>query len=275
MEIPLFPLHAVLVPGAPLPLHVFEPRYLALVADCLVAGAPFGVVCISAGREVGAGSLSFAAVGTLAEIREVTRYPDGRLDIVTVGTARFLLTEVIGDREPYLVGIGEPLPEVPGDKERSARLARRVRSRFVRYLQLLQPEEDEDGGVGGDAVTDETVPGEGDAAPDATPDTPPVGPDGADDAAPDVDPDSAAAALADLEEIAARLAPPDDPTALAHVVSGLIQAELPRRQQLLEASSTEERLADLDALLGREIALLSRRLAPYAPDPRLSALRRN
>ena len=244
MEIPLFPLHAVLVPGAPLPLHVFEPRYRALVADCLAAGAPFGVVCISAGREVGAGSVSFAAVGTLAEIREVSRHPDGRFDIVTIGTARFRLTGVLGDREPYLVGIGELLPDFPGDAERSARLARRVRSRFVRYLQLLQPEAD----GGGDA----------DRASDAP-----------------VYPHRASASLADLEEIAARLAPPDDPTTLAHIVSGLVQAELPRRQRLLEASSTEERLADLDALLGREIALLSRRLAPYVPDPRHSTLHRN
>ena len=244
MEIPLFPLHAVLVPGAPLPLHVFEPRYRALVADCLAAGAPFGVVCISAGREVGAGSVSFAAVGTLAEIREVSRHPDGRFDIVTIGTARFRLTGVLGDREPYLVGIGDLLPDFPGDAERSARLARRVRSRFVRYLQLLQPEADA-----------------------------PVDPDRASDAP--VDPHRASASLADLEEIAARLAPPDDPATLAHVVSGLVQAELPRRQRLLEASSTEERLADLDALLGREIALLSRRLAPYVPDPRLSTLHRN
>ena len=244
MEIPLFPLHAVLVPGAPLPLHVFEPRYRALVADCLAAGAPFGVVCISAGREVGAGSVSFAAVGTLAEIREVSRHPDGRFDIVTIGTARFRLTGVLGDREPYLVGIGDLLPDFPGDAERSARLARRVRSRFVRYLQLLQPEADA-----------------------------PVDPDRASDAP--VDPHRASASLADLEEIAARLAPPDDPTTLAHVVSGLVQAELPRRQRLLEASSTEERLADLDALLGREIALLSRRLAPYVPDPRHSTLHRN
>jgi len=259
MEIPLFPLHAVLVPGAPLPLHVFEPRYRALVADCLAAGAPFGVVCISAGREVGAGSVSFAAVGTLAEIREVSRHPDGRFDIMTIGTARFRLTGVLGDREPYLVGIGELLPEVLGDAERSARLARRVRSRFVRYLQLLQPEADDVAG--------------GDAGVDAR-DTAPT-PAGADDAGASVNPDRASAAMAELEEIAARLAPPDDPTTLAHVVSGLVQAELPRRQQLLEASSTEERLADLDALLGREIALLSRRLAPYVPDPRLSALHRN
>ena len=79
----------------------------------------------------------------------------------------------------------------------------------------------------------------------------------------------------ELEEIAALLAPEDDPTALAHVVSGLVQAELPRRQRLLEAATTEDRLADLETLLVREVALLSRRLGPFAPDPRIPSLRRN
>jgi uncharacterized protein len=268
MEIPLFPLHAVLFPEAPLPLHVFEPRYRALVAHCLASGASFGVVCISAGREVGAGSVAFASVGTLAEIREVSRHPDGRYDIVAVGTSRFRLSSVVADRQPYLVGIAELLPEALGDAERAALLARRVRSRFVRYLELLQPDDD-------------------DAAPDAAPDD-----DDAQAAAPDDEdaqaagqerdeasassaPERAAAALARLEEIAARLAPPDDPAALAHIVSGLVVAELPRRQHLLEAATTEDRLADLDRLLGREIVLLARRLGPYAPDPRLPILRRN
>jgi hypothetical protein len=59
------------------------------------------------------------------------------------------------------------------------------------------------------------------------------------------------------------------------VVAGLLQVELPVRQRLLEAATTEERLADLDALLARETALLGRRLGPFAPDPRLLALRRN
>jgi uncharacterized protein len=253
MEIPLFPLHAVLVPGAPLPLHVFEPRYRGLVADCLAAATPFGVVCISAGREVGAGSVTFASVGTLADIREVSRYPDGRYDIVTVGGARFRLSAVAADRKPYLVGTAELLPEVLGDPGRTARLARRVRSRFVRYLALLQPA-DEPGGEASDDLEGRSSTAGREASGDE---------------------ERPGAARARLEVIAALLAPLEDPTALAHVVSGLVQAELPRRQQLLEAATTEERLADLDGLLEREVVLLSRRLGPYAPDPRLPVLRRN
>ncbi len=224
MEIPLFPLHVVLVPGAPLPLHVFEPRYRALLADCLASRGPFGVVCLSAGREAGGEDVSFAAVGTLAEIREVARYPDGRADLVTIGTRRFRLAGVVADRKPYLVGIGELLDEPLGDAGRVALLAGRVRGRFVDYLQLLQPD---------------------------------------------------AGARERLEEIAARIAPLDDPTLLGHVVAGLVQVELPRQQQLLEAETTEERLADLDALLARETALLARRLGPFAPDPRILPQRLN
>jgi uncharacterized protein len=255
MEIPLFPLHVVLVPGAPLPLHVFEPRYRALLADCLASGGSFGVVCLTAGREAGPGGVAFARVGTLAEIREVARHPDGRADIVTIGTRRFRLADVVTDRAPYLVGIGELLDESLGDPEQVARLAARVRARFVRYLELLQPDED-DGEVEPDGRADDAI-----APTDA-------------DEAPRV-PGAAGSTRARLEEIAARIAPRDDPTLLAHVVAGLVQVELPRRQQLLEAATTEDRLADLDALLARETALLARRLGPYAPDPRLFTLRRN
>ena len=55
MEIPLFPLHTVLCPGIVLPLHIFEERYRALTRHCLDTGAPFGVVLIRDGREVGRG----------------------------------------------------------------------------------------------------------------------------------------------------------------------------------------------------------------------------
>lgn len=263
MEIPLFPLHVVLFPGAPLPLHVFEPRYRALLADCLAAGAPFGVVCLTAGGEAGPGTVAFARVGTLAEIREVARYPDGQADLVTIGTGRFRLTDVVADRRPYLVGIGETLDEPLGDPEHANRLAGLVRWRFVRYLELLQPDDDE-----ADAESE----GE-EAADDEPAEALRAGPAGS--AATGESPRPAARGRAELEEVTERIAPRGDPTALAHVVAGLLQVELPRRQRLLEATTTEERLADLADLLARETTLLARRLGPYAPDPRLQALRRN
>src|SRR5207237_1050284 len=72
-----------------LPLHVFEERYKAMVERCLADRSPFGVVLIREGREVGPGDLAVAGVGTVAQIREATRYRDGRFDLLTLGTQRF------------------------------------------------------------------------------------------------------------------------------------------------------------------------------------------
>ena len=103
MDLPLFPLHTVLCPGIALPLHIFEPRYREMVGRCLADDAPFGVVLIREGREVGAERPDLAAVGTLAEIREANEYEDGRYDLLSVGTTRFTIEAVTVGREPFLV----------------------------------------------------------------------------------------------------------------------------------------------------------------------------
>ena len=61
---------------------------------------------------------------------------------------------------------------------------------------------------------------------------------------------------------------PDDPTVLSYLLSGIVQVELPRRQALLEADTTTDRLEALIRLLDRELLLLRRRLRLFAPDPR-------
>jgi Lon protease-like protein len=87
----LFPLDTVLLPGVSLPLHIFEQRYREMVAECLQANKPFGVV---RAREN-----SMAEMGCTAEIVEVTKkYDDGRYDIVTVGKRRFEILEVSRER---------------------------------------------------------------------------------------------------------------------------------------------------------------------------------
>ena len=117
--IPLFPLGTVLVPGLLLPLHIFEPRYRQLVVD--LESQPegergFGVVAIREGREVGAdGVTAMFEVGTVAELREVDRYPDGRADIMTNGDARFHLLGLVETGTPYLCGEVEWLGEGDGD----------------------------------------------------------------------------------------------------------------------------------------------------------------
>jgi ATP-dependent Lon protease len=141
MDLPLFPLHTVLCPGVAMPLHVFEDRYKTMVERCLSDQSPFGVVLIFEGREVGPGDLAVAGVGTVAEIREATRYSDGRYDLVTLGTSRFRLEGVDPAAEPYLVGQITPLGEVLGQADRAKLLGERVMQLFIRYLEMLQVDE--------------------------------------------------------------------------------------------------------------------------------------
>lgn len=89
--LPIFPLELVLLPGVPLPLHIFEPRYKEMITECLEQKKPFGVVRAS--------SDGVADVGCTAEIMSVTKkYDDGRMDILTRGVERFEVIEVNEDR---------------------------------------------------------------------------------------------------------------------------------------------------------------------------------
>jgi Lon protease-like protein len=95
----MFPLGTVLLPGALLPLHVFEPRYRALIADCLAGEPEFGVVLIERGSEVGGGDVR-RAVATVARIVEVAELPGGRSALMTVGTRRIRVERWLDD-DPY------------------------------------------------------------------------------------------------------------------------------------------------------------------------------
>ena len=87
-DLPLFPLNAVLFPGSPLSLRIFEPRYLDLVRDCSRTGSGFGVCLILEGREAGEPAVP-AAIGTLARINDFYTLPDGLLGIGAIGGERF------------------------------------------------------------------------------------------------------------------------------------------------------------------------------------------
>jgi Lon protease-like protein len=97
---PMFPLGGVLLPGAVLPLHVFEPRYRALVTDCLAADEhEFGVVLIDRGHEVGGGDVR-RDVGTVARMVQVGQLEGGRFAVVAVGTRRIQVEQWLAD-DPY------------------------------------------------------------------------------------------------------------------------------------------------------------------------------
>lgn len=95
----MFPLGAVLLPGAFLPLKVFEPRYRALVHDCLAGTPEFGVALIERGSEVGGGDARFD-VGCVARIVEVGEIPGGRFAVATVGARRIRVDAWLPD-DPY------------------------------------------------------------------------------------------------------------------------------------------------------------------------------
>ena len=95
-DIPLFPLNVVLMPGAPLPLHIFEDRYKQMVNECLEQESEFGMVFAdeSGTREVGC---------TARIVELVARYEDGRMLILVEGSRRFRLNNVLTGK-PYYMG---------------------------------------------------------------------------------------------------------------------------------------------------------------------------
>jgi uncharacterized protein len=139
--IPVFPLDHVLLPGLPLPLHIFEPRYRQMLADIETSRGGFGIVALSRGSETSA-DVDFAKIGTLAEILEKEPYPDGSCDLLTVGSRRFRILDVDSSAKPYLQAQVEWLTEDDGDLP--ADLALMVTALFGRYSQVLSDVSDRD-----------------------------------------------------------------------------------------------------------------------------------
>lgn len=103
-ELPLFPLNTVLFPGMPLNLHIFEPRYKAMIQHCLDTDRLFGVVLIEHGLEAGSDLATPHLVGCTAHIAQVERLEEGRLNLMAVGQERFRTATVDRTSQPYLVG---------------------------------------------------------------------------------------------------------------------------------------------------------------------------
>jgi hypothetical protein len=118
VEIPLFPLGTVLFPGGPLPLRIFETRYIDLVRRCLRDDSGFGVVLIREGVEAGGPALTYD-VGTYARIVDFSQQPDGLLGIRAAGGRRFRIDERrrardglnVADVEWLPADVPQPLPE--------------------------------------------------------------------------------------------------------------------------------------------------------------------
>jgi len=126
-RIPLFPLNVVLLPGATLPLHIFEPRYRQMVRRCVDEKSEFGVLL---GLPKG-----IVRVGCTAQVTEVLkRYNDGRMDIITVGRSPFRITKLINAdayaKDALLEGDVDLLDD------RDARVDARMRSELSRLYEV-------------------------------------------------------------------------------------------------------------------------------------------
>jgi ATP-dependent Lon protease len=126
-RIPLFPLNVVLLPGATLPLHIFEPRYRQMVRRCVDEKSEFGILL---GLPKG-----IVRVGCTAQVTEVLkRYDDGRMDIITVGRSPFRITKLINAdayaKDALLEGDVDLLDD------RDARVDARMRSELSRLYEV-------------------------------------------------------------------------------------------------------------------------------------------
>jgi Lon protease-like protein len=154
----MFPLERAMLPGEELPLRIFEPRYSAMVADCLAMDDPaFGVVLIEAGREVGGGD-SRNDVGALAHITEIADFGDGRYRLNCVMAERIRVLEWQPDN-PYPRAAVEVWPDEPGEAVAPDDI-RDVEDRMVALFERIASAQ------GADVNARDIVAG-ADAAPDA------------------------------------------------------------------------------------------------------------
>ena len=231
--LPLFPLGTVLLPGAQLPLHVFEPRYRQMTIDLVTGAVPgkaFGVVAVREGWGPDDGREGLHEIGCTAALREVRRLPDGRFDVLTLGDRRFRLLDVDDSTAPYLVANVEWIPDLEGDDpatleplERAARAAHR---RYCTTARTYRRRLDAETGEPADAEAES----EGESPPVSTTEDGPV-----------------------------------DAAVLAHLLAADCLLPLEDRQEILEQTCPKRRLELVSHSMAREAELLGRLHAVWAP----------
>lgn len=135
MELPIFPLNAVLFPGGRLPLYIFEERYKLMVSRCVERGEPFGVCLIRQGNEVGEAAVEPFRVGTTAHIRELQELDEGRLNIVCTGGQRFAIREITCPT-PYITAVVEAIASEECAGPAAAALAEETGALLADYVRL-------------------------------------------------------------------------------------------------------------------------------------------
>jgi ATP-dependent Lon protease len=130
--LPLFPLGVVLFPRTLLPLHIFEDRYKEMVGEAIEKSQEFGVVQ--------AGEKGIVNMGCTAIVEKVVnRYPDGKLDILTLGRRRFEIHE-LNDEKPYLRGEITFFDDDSEELEPSPELRLQAMSEYKLLLDITEDE---------------------------------------------------------------------------------------------------------------------------------------
>jgi Lon protease-like protein len=129
---PLFPLNTVLFPGGPLPLRIFEPRYVDMVRHCMRERCAFGVLLIKSGSEVGAGGVGDTSeTGTTARIVDFNPLPDGLLGLTCIGERKFTVSKRWQQSNGLNLGnieyaAAEEKLDLPGEFQHLGELLRKV-----------------------------------------------------------------------------------------------------------------------------------------------------
>jgi Lon protease-like protein len=229
MRLPFFPLHTVLFPHLPLPLHIFEPRYRAMARDLMAEDSAFSgrfvVSMIVEGKEAGDPHARTSAVGTICEVRTAEQLADGRWVLLAVGLARASLGRIDRTGE-YAIVDAEPIADEPGDLD--AGLLPAVQAALDGYMETVKRFVTATASVGHESHEISSV-------------------------------------AASLDDVLKPIQLPDDPSAASYAVGGVLQIELTRKQHLLELPDAATRLsAELD-LLRRESRLLAEGSLPPVP----------
>jgi Lon protease-like protein len=221
MRVPLFPLHTVLFPHLPLPLHIFEERYRAMTADITADRSPYAgrfvVSMITDGPEVGEDATTHD-IGTICEIRSGERFADGRWMLICVGVARARLAPVEDSATPYRVVEAAELAEPIGNG--AGLLMPAVQGALDAYLATVKRFVVRAASVGR------------------------------------TEPQEPTDVAASLDRMLKPIHLPDDPVAASYAIGGLLQIELSRKQLLLEIPDAASRLQAELHLLQREASLL-------------------
>jgi hypothetical protein len=221
MRLPYFPLHSVVFPHLPLPLHIFEERYRAMTRDILADGSPYAgkfvVAMLTNGQEAGDDASVGRSVGTICEVRTAERFDDGRWVLLAAGVARATLGEI--DRSgAYATVDATELPELGGTMDPT--LLTQVQGALDGYLATVKR-----------FVTTAASMGHAD--------------------------DEVQQVARSLDEVLKPISLPDDPLAASYAVGGVLQIELTRKQELLELPDAASRLRAELTLLRRESRLLA------------------